>query len=195
MPSAFAHAVVAPALGSALPASTLPRRWWMLGVVCSVVPDLDSLAVRLGVPYSHPFGHRGFLHGLFFAACLAGLAAAVLSGRGSDRRRAGWLTAYLFVVTALHGLLDAMTNGGLGVAVLSPFTNRRFFAPFRPIAVSPLSPRAFFTQQGVLVLGNELLWIGVPCLVFALAAHLVRRRSARRSMPPDGPDRAVPPRA
>jgi len=35
------------------------------------------------------------------------------------------LFAYLFLATASHGVLDAMTNGGLGVAFFSPFDNRR----------------------------------------------------------------------
>jgi hypothetical protein len=35
----------------------------------------------------------------------------------------------LFLATAGHGLLDAMTNGGLGLAFFSPFDNHRYFLP------------------------------------------------------------------
>src|SRR5215831_7502105 len=47
------------------------------------------------------------------------------------------LFAYLFLATASHGVLDAMTNGGLGVAFFSPFDTTRYFLPWRPIRVSP----------------------------------------------------------
>jgi inner membrane protein len=41
-------------------------------------------------------------------------------------------------VKASHGILDAMTDGGLGVAFFSPFDDTRCFFPFRPIKVSPI---------------------------------------------------------
>jgi inner membrane protein len=59
------------------------------------------------------------------------------------------LALFLFVVTASHGVLDAMTNGGLGVAFFAPFTSARYFLPFRPVQVSPISLAAFFTHRGV----------------------------------------------
>jgi hypothetical protein len=43
------------------------------------------------------------------------------------------LFAYLFLATASDGVLDAMTNDGLGVAYFSPFDNRRYFLPWPPI--------------------------------------------------------------
>nr|HRC76832.1 rhodanese-like domain-containing protein [Kouleothrix sp.] len=33
----------------------------------------------------------------------------------------------------VHGVLDAMTDGGLGVAFFAPFSATRYFFPFRPI--------------------------------------------------------------
>jgi hypothetical protein len=44
-----------------------------------------------------------------------------------------WVRPYFFVVTASHGALDAMTDGGLGIAFFAPFDNTRYFFPFRPI--------------------------------------------------------------
>jgi inner membrane protein len=35
-------------------------------------------------------------------------------------------------------LLDMLTNGGLGIAVFSPFSRERFFFPVQPIPVSPI---------------------------------------------------------
>jgi inner membrane protein len=57
------------------------------------------------------------------------------------------LFTYLFLATASHGVLDAMTDGGLGVAFFSPFDNRRYFLPWRPIVVSPISIARFFSGR------------------------------------------------
>jgi inner membrane protein len=82
--------------------------------------------------------------------------------------------AYFFLATASHGVLDAMTNGGLGVAFFSPFDNNRYFLPWRPILVSPISVHRFFSGRGYAVLQSELLWIWVPAIVFAAVVLMLR---------------------
>ena len=67
-------------------------------------------------------------------------------------------------------MLDAFTNGGLGVALLSPFDDTRYFFPFRPIEVSPLSVRAFFSAHGLAILRSELVWVWAPCALLACVA-------------------------
>jgi inner membrane protein len=37
------------------------------------------------------------------------------------------------VATASHGILDAFTNGGLGVAFFAPFDKTRYFFPVTPM--------------------------------------------------------------
>ena len=82
----------------------------------------------------------------------------------------------LFVVTASHGLLDALTNGGLGVAFFSPFDDTRYFLPYRPVEVSPLGIGAFFTPRALPLLWTEFVWIAVPVLLLAsILWWLVRR--------------------
>ena len=71
-----------------------------------------------------------------------------------------------------------MTNGGLGVAFFSPFDNTRYFLPWQPIAVSPLSLTRFFSGRGLKVLQSELLWIWIPAGMIALFALVQRRASA-----------------
>ena len=44
---------------------------------------------------------------------------------------------FLFLAIASHGLLDAFTDGGLGVAFFAPFDSTRYFFPVTPIEVSP----------------------------------------------------------
>lgn len=75
---------------------------------------------------------------------------------------------YFFMVTASHGLLDALTNGGNGIALLSPITNDRYFFPWTPIEVSPLGIKALFSQRGFEVLTSELLWVWVPTAFIAI---------------------------
>jgi inner membrane protein len=70
-------------------------------------------------------------------------------------------------------VLDAFTDGGLGVAFLSPFDLERSFAPFRPIAVSPLRADSF-VRQALTILRSEIVWIGLPSL--ALGVVLARFR-------------------
>ena len=94
---------------------SVPGRLAAAACVASVLPDVDSLGFGLGIPYDSPLGHRGFTHSLFFAL-LIGLACAALAGY--LRAPAGIVFAVVFSSTASHGLLDALTTGGLGVAFL-----------------------------------------------------------------------------
>jgi inner membrane protein len=72
---------------------------------------------------------------------------------------------YFFIATASHPVLDAMTSGGLGVAFFAPFENSRYFFPFRPIAVSPISVSGFFSNRGWTVFKSEFTWIWIPCFI------------------------------
>jgi len=176
MPSAIAHAAPALALIPLFRGPAVPARLWALGVACALAPDLDVLAFRAGIPYEHVLGHRGLWHSIPFAALFAAFACFAAFPRpsaGFARSRA-WL--YLFLATASHGLLDAFTNGGLGVALWSPFENGRHFFAFRPIEVSPLSVRAFVSARGLAILANELLWVWLPCALLAASLFAARRR-------------------
>ncbi len=180
MPSAIAHAAVAVSVGYAFPRREVPRSAWLVGCCCAVAPDLDVIAFRFGIPYGSPFGHRGFFHGLTFAVLLGAAVSFAFSVMARRKVPTPVLTAYLAIVTASHGLLDTLTDGGRGIALLSPFSNRRYFAPLRPIAVSPISVRAFLGEWGARVLASEALWIGVPCLLLVAVVAWVRRADARR---------------
>jgi inner membrane protein len=167
MASPLSHAVAALSIGSCFYRRNVLKRVWVAGVVCSVIPDLDVIGFRFGVRYGDFWGHRGFTHSLAFAALLAGVVAAVEVRRGASGIGRFPLFAYLFLVTASHGVLDAMTDGGLGVAFFSPFDNNRYFLPWRPIRVSPIAVHRFFSARGYAVLQSELLWIWVPAFLFA----------------------------
>jgi len=154
----------------------MPRRLWLLGALCAAAPDLDVVAFSLGIPYDHLLGHRGLSHSLAFAALLGALVARLALAPGLRVRGA----LYLFLTTASHGLLDTFTDGGLGVALLAPFDATRWFAPFRPIRVSPIGVGAFFTR-GAAVLANELATVWLPCALLAAALLAMRTALARRA--------------
>jgi inner membrane protein len=174
MASALSHAVAALGIGAAFYRPNVPKLVWVGGIVCSVLPDVDVIGFRFGIHYGDFWGHRGFTHSLIFAAILAGVFAIAIARARSEIHRLR-LFFYLFLVTASHGLLDAMTNGGLGVAFFSPVDNRRYFLPWRPILVSPIGMARFFSARGVAILESEILWIWVPAFVFVLLAMTLRR--------------------
>jgi len=89
--------------------------------VCSILPDVDVVGFRFGIRYGDFWGHRGFTHSLLFAGVIATLALVAELPRASPGLSRGWLWLYFFLATASHGILHAMTNGGLGVAFFSPF--------------------------------------------------------------------------
>jgi inner membrane protein len=128
------------------------------------------------------FGHRGFTHSLVFAALFAsaGLLAFREDAYARERRR---IWVYLSLATASHGLLDAMTTGGGGIAFFAPFVNERCFFPWRPILVSPMSIGRFFSERGVRILASEAIWVWIPAGIFALLMSAFTRRP--RSVPAD----------
>lgn len=178
MASAFAHAAAAVAIGAALTPGIgrVPARFWVLGVICSLLPDLDIISFRFGVAYGEFWGHRGFTHSLAFAV-LSGLAVATLFLRSDPPPTVRWRWNVLFLTaaTASHGVLDAMTDGGLGVAFFSPFEDARYFLPWRPIMVSPIGIGEFFSPWGLAVVKSELVWVGLPSLAVIGLAAAARR--------------------
>ena len=181
MPTVITHAVAAGALVAAFPQKAVPRRMAMVGAVCSMAPDLDVVGFAFGVHYEDLLGHRGLSHSLAFAALLA--FAAQFTTRRGDRR---WIWFYLFLATASHGILDALTDGGLGVAFFSPVNLTRYFFPVTPIQVSPIGPR-FFSSVGLAVLRSEIIWVWIPSFALAALARSIRRLTKPPAVPaPDG---------
>lgn len=166
MASGFSHAIVAVAMGRAFQNKEVSWRELLLGAICSVVPDLDVIGFHLGIQYGDVWGHRGLTHSVVFAALLAGSLVAVWY-RGRPAVAMMRLFLYFFFCTASHGVLDAMTNGGLGVAFFSPFDTTRYFFPVRPVLVSPIEIGEFFSEYGGRVLASEATWIWLPaCTAF-----------------------------
>lgn len=175
MASIIGHCILGATLGRLL----LPDRhywpYWLLAAACAFLPDADVVGFKLGVAYGSLWGHRGLSHSLLTAAGVATL----VTGLGRLRRRAtpapGRLWVLLFLATASHGVLDAMTTGGLGVAFYSPFNQERYFFSFRPLAVSPIGVRNFVGEWAARVLRSEAQWVLLPCSLVLLGHALLRR--------------------
>jgi inner membrane protein len=172
VPTVFSHPAVALAK-TWFPG--VPRRAYVVGALLTVLPDLDVVSFALGIPYASTFGHRGFTHSLLFAAIASLLATLALRSRTLPT------FAFLFHCAVSHGILDAMTTGGLGVAFFSPISNARYFLPWRPIRVSPIGAR-FFSARGIAVMVSEVWWVWVPWAVAGLAGYLKHRGDVEREI-------------
>jgi inner membrane protein len=177
MPTAFTHGFVALALGKTVAAGKMPLRFWVLSALCAVLPDADVIGFRYGIRYGDMLGHRGFSHSLLFALLL-GMLVVFLFFRDVPKFSKKWwaLAAYFFVVTASHGLLDAMTTGGFGIGFFIPFDDTRYFLPWRPVAVSAIRLSKFFSMSSMHVLRSEFIWVWIPAMLLTAGAWMWRRR-------------------
>lgn len=180
MASAFAHVAVAYALGKTFRLPMSAWRLWSLSVVCCLLPDADVVGFFLGIPYGHPLGHRGFTHSIVFAILVGLVVPRLATSRISFWTFGYWMSAlYFFLVTMSHGFLDALTDGGLGIAFFAPFDSTRYFLPLRPISVSPIGISEFFTAYGLGVVLSEFIWIGIPVGLWLVALRVIGRTGAK----------------
>jgi inner membrane protein len=172
MASILSHPAVPLAIGVAAGPAAVPPALTAVACVASILPDGDSIGFWAGVPYDSPLGHRGFTHSLCFALLVALGCASFARRLGAP---ASTVFAVVLVATASHGVLDALTTGGMGVAFFSPFSNERFFFPWRVIAVSPIGVSSFLSARGLAVLRSELGWIWTPAALIAGLGWAARR--------------------
>lgn len=180
MASVISHAVFASGLGAAgAPGARMPARYWVTVAVIAALPDLDVVIYPLGLNAPHMLGHRGITHSLAFAAVFAALVVRLVFR--SPVWRPAWVRLWvvLFAAMASHAVLDALTNGGQGIAFFAPFSGARWHFPWQPILVSPIGIEAFLSIDGLRVLRNELLSVWLPSALIVLVARVVRRRSDR----------------
>ena len=180
MASVFGHVMLAYAMGKSLRTPFRTARFWWVTMACCLLPDVDVLGLALGIPYEHMLGHRGLTHSIVFAMLVGVVVPRWATPAIALGTRPYWVVAvYFCLVTLSHGLLDALTNGGLGIAFFAPFDSTRYFFPLRPIAVSPIGLSAFLSQEGMGVLLSELVWIGIPAGVWLLCVRALRKTGAK----------------
>lgn len=171
MPTIITHAIVPIALACATGSGRISPRMAVVGALLAIVPDADVIGFKFGIDYAAEWGHRGATHSLVFGTLLAAVVALFW-------REARTWTSFVFLTLAAvsHGLLDTLTDGGLGAALWWPFDNDRVFASVTPIRVSPIGS-GFFSVRGLETLWSEILWVWLPCAILAFIA--VHRRKSR----------------
>jgi len=166
LPSLVSHGVVGLAAGVAISAHHPQSSLVFLCVIASVFPDIDGISFALGIPYGSLFGHRGFLHSIFFAFILS--AFIVHFGFSNIRIFSySWFfwQAIFFSISLSHVILDGMTEGGMGVAYFSPFSKKRYLLPWKPIIACPLRIEDFFSEWGKITAKTEFLWVWIPSFI------------------------------
>lgn len=172
MASFFGH----PALPIAIKSSGLVKISKPLMILCCLLtlfPDADVIAFRFGIPYESQWGHRGFTHSIVFALILSLCFLPFAEFFQTTKRTLYIMT---FLSTLSHTLMDALTNGGLGVAVFWPLTSERYFFPWRPVEVSPIGVRGFLSLRGLVVVFSEILWIWIPLMITSVSVRKLLKR-------------------
>lgn len=170
MASVFGHGLVSYTVTKVIDSKS-SKLLLFLAIGSAIIPDLDVLAFKFGISYSHPFGHRGFTHSILFA-----IIWSVLLAFSFGKSRKLIFAIVMFLSTVSHGVLDAMTSGGEGVGFFIPIDNSRYFFPFRGIKVSPIGIQEFFSEWGINVIWSELKYIGIPCFIVLIVLFLVRKQ-------------------
>ena len=168
MASIFGHSVVGFTLSKLIDNKNL--KWLLAAAIFStVLPDFDVISFKLGIAYEAPLGHRGFTHSILFAILWALFLVFTL---GKQNKLVWFLV--IFLSTASHGILDAMTTGGRGVGFFIPLDNTRFFFPFRGIIVSPLGISKFLSEWGTQVILSEIKYVLAPCLLILVILQIIK---------------------
>ena len=179
MPTIFSHIAIPIAARIALGSKRIPTSMLLAGMLAAIVPDFDGIAFKLGIAYGGMDGHRGYSHSIGFAM-LIGLFGLLLAKRWQCAPYKAYL--WLALCTFSHPLADCFTNGGIPIPLFWPFSDARFFSPWRPIEVSPIALSRFFSERGAHVLLNELKTVWLPLMSLALAGMLTRRILSKHSV-------------
>ena len=176
MASIFAHGLTAYAIGKTFSKKITTYKFWILAIGCSILPDIDVIGFKFGIQYEDFWGHRGFTHSFLFAFMIGTVITLFFYTERFLSKIGVAFVTYFTICTASHGILDAMTSGGLGIAFFSPFDDTRYFLPWRPIQVSPIGASRFFSKWGLKVLLSEMIWVAIPAGIYIFVMTFVRKK-------------------
>ncbi|MBK8397210.1 MAG: metal-dependent hydrolase [Leptospiraceae bacterium] len=175
MPTIFSHGIAAVSAATLFNSKSEKIKFYVLVLICSCIPDLDVISFKFGISYSHWLGHRGITHSILFSILLP-IPILFLFYRSVSFFSKEYIVLWIvfFISTVSHALLDALTNGGLGVCLYCPFKTERFFFDFRPILVSPIG-KNFFSEAGIRVLKSEFVWIWIPSFLVFITFKIAKK--------------------
>lgn len=175
LPTFVTHAFVGISTKYSFFPSKVPAGFLTVSVLISIIADFDVICFGLDIPYASFWGHRGFFHSPFFSVIFSFILLLIFFP-SIKRFSKKWLIFFLYfsLLGASHSFLDSMTNGGLGIALLSPFTNERYFLPWTPIQVSPISIQGFFKYGGLKVIKSEFFYVWLPLIVLLISVKIKR---------------------
>jgi inner membrane protein len=173
----YTHTFVGLGLGNVFFRRRMPVLFWFLAGLLPVIADFDSFSYQ---PYgSNIWGHRGVTHSLTFALVVGPVTAAATFHYFKMKF---WLLAgFFFLITASHGLLDALTFGGAGIPFFWPFSDKRFliWGLVRVPDIGFEMPDPWRSQS----IRGELLWVWLPMMVLVLLISIWRLLRWRRAAP------------
>ncbi len=169
MATLLTHPIIPIAIGISCGRNLIPLPLILVGVVLSVLPDLDVIMLSLGVPWGSVYAHRGFTHSIMFALALSVLMSFTMP---YNRPKTFF---FCFIVVLSHSVLDALTWGGQGVALYWPFDVQRVKFESRPIPASPMSVVGFM-RWGEFVLRSELQLVWAPLTICTSVIWAIRKQ-------------------
>lgn len=134
MPSSIAHASVAVLLTPMLGRTPISRRALGSVAVAAAVPDVDAIGRPFGgSDVALLGGHRGDTHSVWFAL-IVGVVAFAFAKHAGVRFNPARFATYAALVVLSHGLLDALSTYGEGVAFFAPLSVVRWKAAWQPFS-------------------------------------------------------------
>lgn len=131
-----------------------------LALGLALLPDLDVLGVIL---WPGQFHHRGFSHSLLFAVAVSGVLGGLLGLDDWRRFLRGW--AGLFLVCAMHPLLDFLMARGPGVPFFWPWDQTGYLSPVQLVPTAYYS-HSFKGLAGLLSHGPTLRGMAIEAATF-----------------------------
>jgi inner membrane protein len=172
MASSWTHAAGAVAIAAAIVPRSTSRRVWLVVALCAVVPDVDAIGRLIGKgDVAWLGGHRALTHSVPFAAALGAVVTMTVLRPVAAFRANLALWFALTVAIASHGVLDSLTTYGEGIQFLAPFSDTRYWSPWRllgdGIVRDTIAFIAFYSVSRAVIVGRRLplpaaLNAGVP---------------------------------
>ena len=186
MASAISHFVIGATLAlpfTAVPSvrnTVRPAGLMFSAGLLAAAPDLDTAFFGV-IPYAHFFGHRGFFHSPLFAVSFAVTLSCLFCAvsRSSNIRAAIGVAAAFALALVSHGILDAMTNAGLGVMLNYPFSDERVFLSWRPFHAPPIKISSLSLRQVQMMFISELPIVLGCVAIGGTVKFVLHRRTAK----------------